>query len=876
VVPAPNTADPVGGASSRPAASGASATPTRTADMMSDYVPHPDVLRGQDYGIVFLRSAKTGQRNEAKYAKYCKANTTRQYFALGGSAADWRYDLHHRYVRFTDADLQQRTNSLLELRTLSDDSLVKILGMIDADGASVDSPTLDTPVSGGDKPYWSGIASQALHYVSYFAPEQVTAKLSKWIEDPGVQDSFYKKQVQEFESVFHMSPEEMGETATPSNAAEQLFGNTADYDEEIEEMLMFNCLHGDYQDIDLHLYELQLNGDDGAQLATPKMLKVDEAQLVCLRGVDVQHRAEYIKAISKELTGLLQLGTFAIVRDNELSTKDKSLPAKFVLKIKYLADGSLDKYKARLVALGYMARAGIDFFATWSPMASLTAIRLIFSIAVHYNTCILHADVPNAFCQGDLDTRTLLRFPKGVSLEDDEGNSSVIVLLRKALYGLRQSPQLFNKLLNELLTSCGLQRCEQEACIYKYFDALGWVLIGCEVDDLIVTGTNEKKIAELQKVFKDKWNVEQWGDIHTFLGMRCQYNRSEGELKLDVEQKIKDMLKRFPELAKLPYKTVPLQPSQVNKELKVGDIKPLTAIDEYLIKEYPKIIGTMIYIAITARPDIAYAVGKLSRGMHQPNKLHCDMLKDVVGYLRNTISLPLRFTRKPSKISFLFAELNSGDAVLSEFHNHSFVEGEIVDMPLCKMHPDPLVNLTDSSYAPPNEKNRRSVSGRCHFHLGNLISWRSKLQPLTAASTHEAELIAMASCSDESIWLRSLLLECGFVIPDISGFYVMPKSKETPTDHKSYAVLIPPSPVYGDNLGSIFTSNNPETSGKNKHLDVRFFKHRDYVKSGKIRVKFIGTKDNVSDFFTKALLRGDFLKFRSWCMNECDMSEIEI
>ena len=57
----------------------------------------------------------------------------------------------------------------------------------------------------------------------------------------------------------------------------------------------------------------------------------------------------------------------------------------------------------------------------------------------------------------------------------------------------------------------------------------------------------------------------------------------------------------------------------------------------------------------------------------------------------------------------------------------------------------------------------------------------------------------MASCSDESIWLRSLLLECGFVIPSNSGFYAMPKSKETPTDHKSYAVLIPPSPVYGDN-----------------------------------------------------------------------------
>lgn len=310
--------------------------------------------------------------------------------------------------------------------------------------------------------------------------------------------------------------------------------------------------------------------------------------------------------------------------------------------------------------------------------------------------------------------------------------------------------------------------------------------------------------------------------------------------------------------------------------MKVGETKPLTEIDHYIIKEYPKIVGTMIYIAITARPDVAYAVGKLSRGMHCPTKLHCDMLKDVVGYLRNTISLELRYTRAPSPASFLFAELNAGDVALAEFHNHSFVEGKVVRVPLSNTHPDPIVNLTDSSYAPPNEKHRRSVSGRCHFHCGNMISWRSKLQPLTAASTHAAELIAMSSCADESIWLRSLLLECGFVIPTIAGFYVMPTSKETPTDFRSYAPLIPPSPVYGDNLGSVFTSNNPETSGKNKHLEVRFFKHRDYVQQGKIRVKYIDTKLNISDFFTKALLRADFLKFRKLCMSEKDMGEIEI
>ena len=94
-------------------------------------------------------------------------------------------------------------------------------------------------------------------------------------------------------------------------------------------------------------------------------------------------------------------------------------------------------------------------------------------------------------------------------------------------------------------------------CIYKYYDADGWVLIGAEVDDLIAAGTNTKKMAELQQLFQDKWGVEKWGGIHTFLGMRCKYDRPVGVLTLDVEQKIKDMLKRFPELAKLPCKTVP-------------------------------------------------------------------------------------------------------------------------------------------------------------------------------------------------------------------------------------------------------------------------------------------------------------------------------
>ena len=167
----------------------------------------------------------------------------------------------------------------------------------------------------------------------------------------------------------------MDEHSAHQQAPKYLFGNTMDFDEEIEELLMFHCLHDDdCDDIDLHLYETHVNDDDGVPLATPKTLRVDAQQLVCLRGVEPKRQAEYIKAMSKELTGLLQLGTFAICRDGKCDDL-KPLGSKFVLKIKYLADGSFDKYKARIVALGYMARAGTDFYSTWPPMASLTSIR---------------------------------------------------------------------------------------------------------------------------------------------------------------------------------------------------------------------------------------------------------------------------------------------------------------------------------------------------------------------------------------------------------------------------------------------------------------------------------------------------------------------
>ena len=99
------------------------------------------------------------------------------------------------------------------------------------------------------------------------------SKLNKWLVDPGVHDALAANRIAQFESLFHMSPEEMDEHSANKQSSANVFGNTMDLDEEIEEQLMFHCLHDDDCDnIDLHLYEMHVNDDDGVPLATPKML----------------------------------------------------------------------------------------------------------------------------------------------------------------------------------------------------------------------------------------------------------------------------------------------------------------------------------------------------------------------------------------------------------------------------------------------------------------------------------------------------------------------------------------------------------------------------------------------------------------------------
>jgi hypothetical protein len=184
---------------------------------------------------------------------------------------------------------------------------------------------------------------------------------------------------------------------------------------------------------------------------------------------------------------------------------------------------------------------------------------------------------------------------------------------------------------------------------------------------------------------------------------------------------------------------------------------------------------------------------------------------------------------------------------------------------------DILTGFSDADFAKSFAEKRRSTSGYAFFVFGNLICWKSKLQPLTAGSTHEAELIALTFAADEGVWLRRLLNEIKFAVGYSKPLYYVTKkegtSSEPPRDINKFLDGLPPTPIHVDNKGTTQTVNNPvSTAQASKHLDLRYFKVRDYIRERKLRVDFLRTHLNVSDFFTKALPDGPFKDFRETLM----------
>ena len=474
-----------------------------------------------------------------------------------------------------------------------------------------------------------------------------------------------------------------------------------------------------------------------------------------------------------------------------------------------------------------------------------------------------------------------MKLPKGINVVDVNNprrstlNGLALRLLR-SLYGLKQSPQLWNQELDRFFRNIGFKRADAETSLYYSYNKVNgkFVIVLSEVDDLVVTGNDDAMIEafhySLIKSFgtakddgtKDAKSIA-WEPISSFLGIDIDYDMKAGTLAMNVKSKIDNLFaddKHKHALKSIGTANLP-QPTNFNDN-DYCEEGVWSHLELHLKKNYASIVGTIIYLHTTCRPDITFAIGQLARGMHKPTRVHVNKLKCLLKYLNSHRGTPLVYRASGTPCETHMRQMDQDDhnlfSIVSSYENH--VNGF-----------DIITGFSDADFARAHCEQRRSTSGYCFFVFHNCVCWKSKLQPLTAGSTHEAELIALSYASQEGVWLRRLIKELHFAVraPKMKH-YVTKKAgtgAEAPRDAEEFMKQLPPTPVFGDNKGTTQTVNNPmSTAQASKALDTRYFVTRDYIREKKLRVNFIRTHVNVSDFFTKALGQPVFTEFKDILM----------
>jgi len=198
-----------------------------------------------------------------------------------------------------------------------------------------------------------------------------------------------------------------------------------------------------------------------------------------------------------------------------------------VFKVKRDADGSVQRFKARLVAQGYSQGKGIDYQEVFSPVACYNSIRALFALA---NTCdwdIHQMDLKTALLQGDLDEEIFMKQPEGYI---DEERPNHVYRLNKSIYGLKQAARCWNSSIDTFLLSTEYRKCTADPCVYmksvkRQDSEIDFVIIALYVDDILLFSNNSEMLKRENLALARRFDVEDQGELHYVLGMCVKRDR---------------------------------------------------------------------------------------------------------------------------------------------------------------------------------------------------------------------------------------------------------------------------------------------------------------------------------------------------------------
>ena len=194
--------------------------------------------------------------------------------------------------------------------------------------------------------------------------------------------------------------------------------------------------------------------------------------------------------------------------------------------------------------------------------------------------------------------------PKGFVKKGQEGH---ICRLLKAIYGLKQASRTWNEKLHKTLLANGFRCTHSDAGVYVH-DQWEMILI-VYVDDLLPMGPRLDQITSIKKILAKQFQMQDFSATTTFLGMQIEHDWKNRILRINQKAYTEGIVSRFDMMNTKPFRT-PL-PEGIHLEKAPNNY---TAKDKFQMN-YQAMIGSLIYLMIGSRPDIAWSVTRLSQYM---------------------------------------------------------------------------------------------------------------------------------------------------------------------------------------------------------------------------------------------------------------------
>ena len=441
----------------------------------------------------------------------------------------------------------------------------------------------------------------------------------------------------------------------------------------------------------------------------------DDDEPLWAQAITSDEREYWIAGGRDELRSLEDLKVFVLVPRSEMPRGHRPLKGKLVCKCKRDNTGKIIRYKVRYVAKGFAQRYGVDYDKTTAPTVRLESFRSILHLAASHNWELRQFDIKTAFLHGVLpETETMfMEQPPGFEVP---GKEEWVMKLMKSIYGMKQASRIWNQTFHKAVSQWGFERLSCEWCVYHQTSPTGTTIFAVHVDDIITTGSSIEEVDHFRNLLKSQWEITELGEPNFALGIAISRDRPNRTISISQSVKIDQLAEEYGQNDAHPVDTPMIPGLQLRRPDKSAPV-PYDITKWMEQTPYRPLVGSLMYLAVATRPDISYAVSRLSSFLDCYRLEHWNAAIRVLRYLKGTRSYTLS---------------------------------------LGGNNPIALSSYSDSDYANCMDTSR-SVGGYC-FTLGSgMVSWSSRKQKTVADSSCYAEYIALHDASHEVVFLRQLL-----------------------------------------------------------------------------------------------------------------------